>query len=103
MTSPRVRATSPPEQDEHRCLGERDDRPHKLKLFETDTPGVAQLRRYRVVADPPYDAVAEVHYAGGVASKIMWDERHRVKDLAAWRTNVETWIKARIAEDWSER
>jgi hypothetical protein len=103
MTTPSVENSSPPTQDEPRCLGERDDRPHRLRVYETDSPGVAQLRRYRFAAYPPYDAVAEVHHAGGVVSEVAWDERHRVKDLSTWRANVEAWIKARIAEDWSEQ
>jgi hypothetical protein len=89
--------------EERRCLGQRDDRPHKLSVYETEDPGVAQLRRYRVVAYPPYDVVAEIHHAGGVVSKVSWDERHQVRDLSSWRAEVETWIKARIAFDWSER
>jgi hypothetical protein len=96
-----VRVTDPPKQDDRRCIGERDDRPHQLRLYETNDPGVAELRRYRVVAHPPYDAVAEVHHASGVVSRISWDERHRVKDLSSWRASVETWIKAKIAEDWA--
>jgi len=96
-----VRAAGPPHQDTRRCIAERDDRPHRLRLHETDDPNVAHLRRYRVVAHPPYDTVAEVHHAGGVVSKFAWDERHRVKDLSAWRSTVEAWIKAEIAEDWA--
>jgi hypothetical protein len=103
MAPPSLRATSPPEQDEHRCLGERDDWPHRLKVYETGEPGVAELRRYRVVAYPPYDPVAEIHHAGGVVSKTSWDERHQVKDLDSWRASAETWIKACIAQDWSDR
>jgi len=103
VSTPIVETTDPPTQDEHRCLGERDDRPHQLRIFETEDPSVAHLRRYRVVAYPPYDTVAEVHHAGGVVSGIAWDDRHRVKDLTTWRGNVEAWIKARIAVDWGER
>lgn len=103
MTSPSVETTDPPTQDDYRCLGERDDRPHRLRIYETDNPAVAELRRYRFAAYPPYDPVAEVKHAGGVVSGISWDDRHRVKDLSIWRADVETWIKARIAEDWSER
>jgi hypothetical protein len=96
-----VRAESPPDQDDRRLIAERFDRPHWLRIYETDDPAVAQLRRYRVVAYPPYDVVAEVRHAGGVVSAIAWDERHRVKDLNSWRSTVETWIKAEIAEDWA--
>jgi hypothetical protein len=60
---------------------------------------VAHLRRYRVTAYPPYDTVAEVQHAGGVVSKVSWDERHRVRDLDGWRSTVEAWIKAVIAKD----
>jgi hypothetical protein len=101
MAGPIVRADSPPEQDTRRCIAERNDHPHRLRLVESDDPNVAHLRRYRFVAYPPYDTVAEVHHAGGVVSKFAWDERHQVKDLTTWRGNVETWIKASIAEDWA--
>ena len=102
MTAPSVRAPGPPDQDARRCIAERNDRPHRLRLFETDDPAIAELRRYRVAASPPYDTVAEVHHAGGVVSRISWDERHRVKDLRSWRATVENWIKAKIAEDWAD-
>ena len=101
MTGPSVRADSPPDQDTRRCLAERGDHPHRLRLFETSDPNTAHLRRYRVAAHPPYDTVAEVHHAGGVVSKVAWDDRHRVKDLDGWRSTAEAWIKARIAEDWA--
>jgi hypothetical protein len=102
MSGPSVRADSPPDQDTRRCIAERNDHPHRLRLVETDEPNVAHLRRYRFVAYPPYDVVAEVHHAGGVVSRISWDDRHRVKDLDGWRSVVEAWIKAQIAQDWGE-
>jgi hypothetical protein len=94
-----VRAEGPPDQDSRRCLAERNDHPHRLRLYETEDPNVAHLRRYRVVAYPPYDTVAEVHHAGSVVSRISWDDRHQVRDLSDWRATVETWIKAKIAEE----
>jgi hypothetical protein len=98
MTGPSVRADSSPDQDSRRCIAERNDHPHRLRLYETDDPAVAHLRRYRVAAYPPYDTVAEVHHAGGVVSRISWDDWHRVRDLGGWRSTVEAWIKAKIAE-----
>ena len=102
MHTDSVRVVDPPEQDDRRCIAERNDHPHRLRLVETDDTNVAHLRRYRFVAYPPYDVVAAVHHAGGVVSRISWDDRHRVKDLDGWRANVETWIKAQIAQDWGE-
>jgi hypothetical protein len=101
MAAPSVRAESPPEQDDRRLIAERFDRPHWLRIYETDDPSVAVLRRYRVAASPPYDVVAEIAHAGGVVSKFSWDEWHRVKALSDWRAPVEAWIRAKIAEDWA--
>jgi hypothetical protein len=89
--------------EEQRCLGQRDDWPHRLGIYETDDPAVAHLRRYRLAADPPYDVVAEIEHAGGVVSKFSWDDRHQVKNLSTWRADVEGWIKARVAADRSKR
>jgi hypothetical protein len=100
MHTDSVRAESPPDQD-RRLIAERFDRPHWLRLYETDDPAVAVLRRYRVAAHPPYDVVAEATHAGGVVSDFSWDDWHRVRGLQEWRADVEAWIKAEIAEDWS--
>lgn len=102
MTAPIVRSPGPPDQDDH-CLGvlPRGDEAHRITLHSSSDPAVAHLRRHRVAASPPYDTVAEIHHAGGVVSKVEWDNYHRANTRPEWRARVEAWVKAKIAEGWS--